>query len=193
MNDSIMVFGDKHSYDPFSEIELKRKFTLPKELLNPNLKDALLGLNLTYDGQVVFVTGGGVVGVIDRYFKEQVQYIKLSGETMSNSFSLDEKGVEKFEWDFKTNKWKRAWANPDVSSPSVVPMVSAGNNQAYFNGYVDGDWEITGLDWHTGKVKTRLILGDSQAYNGAYSLIQVLPDGDIVYGGLTGYLRINAK
>ncbi|OXS74357.1 hypothetical protein B1B04_09555 [Lysinibacillus sp. KCTC 33748] len=353
VNDSIMVFGDKHSYDPFSEIELKRKFTLPKELLNPNMRlsDALLGLNLTYDGKVVFVTGGGVVGVIDRYFKEQVQYIKLRGETISNSFSLDEKGgiyvvsskymhkfvwngkklsdnpkdgawkseyevgeaaggikldvgsgstptlmgfgddkdklvvitdgskvmnivafwrdeiptdfkqqsgtksrriagqmkvnfgqnnlkeaqseqsvailgygafvvnnslpdklptklenvvvsgvtrpgpkgVEKFEWDFKTHEWKRAWANPNVSSPSVVPMVSAGSNQAYFNGYVDGAWEITGLDWDTGKVKTRLILGDSQAYNGAYSLIQVLPDGDIVYGGLTGYLRIDAK
>lgn len=353
VNDSIMVFGDKVSHDPYSEIELKRKLTLPKEILNPNAKltEAILGLNMTYDGYLVFATLGGVVGVVDRDFQEQPQYIKLDGETISNSFALDEKGgiyvvsskymhkfvwdgkklsdrsedgawksaydvdgeaggikldagsgstptlmgfgddedklvvitdgsevmnivafwrdeipadftqqagtksrriagqmkvnfgqdqleeaqseqsvavlgygafvvnnslpdklptklenvvvsgvtregpkgVEKFEWDPKKNQWKRAWANPHVNAPSVVPMVSAGSNQAYFNRYVEGAWEITGVDWDTGEVKTRLILGDSQAFNGAYSLIQLLPNGDLVYGGLTGYLKINTK
>ncbi|CAM4216247.1 hypothetical protein BAMA_19240 [Bacillus manliponensis] len=354
VNESIMVFGDKNPHDPFSEIELRRQYTLPKEILSPNAKlpDAILGLNITYDGQLVFATLGGVVGVIDRYFQEEPQYIKLDGETISNSFSLDEKGgiyvvsskhmnkfvwdgeklsnnpedgawkseynveegaaggikldigsgstptlmgfgddedklvvitdgskamnivafwrdeipenfqqqpgtksnriagqmkvnfgqknveeaqseqsvavlgygafvvnntlpdklqtkienvivsgvtrqgpkgVEKFEWDSKKNEWKSKWADPNMSAPSVIPLISAGSNQAYFNRYVDGAWEITGLDWDTGKVKTRLILGDSQAYNGAYSLIQLLPNGDIVYGGLTGYLKINTN
>ncbi len=102
-------------------------------------------------------------------------------------------GVEKFEWDSVADKWDYAWANAEVNSPSTVPMISAGSNQVYVNRFADGAWEITGLDWDTGAVATRLILGDSQAYNGAYSLIQVMYDGDIVIGGLTGHYRIDTE
>lgn len=99
-------------------------------------------------------------------------------------------GAEKFQWDTESDSWIRAWANPDLASPSTVPMISGGSNQAYVNGFVDGKWEVTGVDWDSGEVVTRLRMGKSQAYNGAYSVISMLPGGDIVLGGLFGTMRI---
>jgi len=102
-------------------------------------------------------------------------------------------GAEKFEWDTKNDRWTRAWANPDLDSPSTVPLISGGANQAYVNGFVDGKWEVTGVDWDDGEIVTRLRMGKSQIYNGAYSVISMLPGGDIVLGGLFGTMRIKAN
>lgn len=353
VNDRLMVFADKTRNDPYSEIELKRSFQMPKSLLNPTqyAPDAIFGFNMTYDGKLAFVTMGGVLGILDRNFEADPVFLQFHGETISNSIAIDadsgiyvvtdkymrkvvwtghalsedpadgawrseyksqsgliggarvgsgsgatpslmgfgdedklviitdgaevmnivafwrddipedfvqqegtysrriagEKkvtfgvdhlemaqseqsvavmgygafvvnnsgpgelpdviqnvvtsgvsrkgptGVEKFAWDPVTDEWAYAWANSEVNSPSTVPMVSAGSNQVYVNRFADSAWEITGLDWDTGEVITRLILGDSHAYNGAYSLIQVMYDGDIVIGGLTGHYRIDTE
>lgn len=112
---------------------------------------------------------------------------------ISGQYRQGAKGVQKFEWDPQANLWTSPWANAAVSSPSTVPMVSAGSRQAYVNGFVDGNWEITGIDWDSGEIVTRLIMGESQAYNGAWSLIQILPDGDIEFGGLFGRIRIDTE
>lgn len=100
-------------------------------------------------------------------------------------------GVEKLVWDPVQHAWQVGWFRKDVNSPSTVPLISDGSNQAYVNGIVDGKWEITGLDWDTGETVTRLIMGSSQAFNGAYSQVQILPDGDIVFGGLSAAVRIS--
>ena len=350
VRNSIMVFGDEEPENVYSRIEVRRKLTLPATILHPTKPDAVMGLQMTYDGHLVFVTFRGVVGVVDRYFHKAPKYLRFTGETITNSVAVDAnngiyvvtdkymrkvvwdgdklrndtasgawqsrydsdlnggergrlgsgstptlmgfqegedqlvvitdgskvmnlvafwrndipkefkrqkgsrsrriagqirvtfgrpeiekaqtvqsvavwgygafvvnhaapatrpdplehalvsgvwqegpKGVEKFIWDVQKNRWKRAWAKPDVSSPSTVPLISVGSNQVYVNGKVNGKWEITGLDWETGKRKTRLILGSSQLFNGAYSQIQLLPGGDIVYGGLTAYLRLQTS
>ena len=112
---------------------------------------------------------------------------------ISGQYRQGAKGVQKFEWNPETDQWTSPWANAAVSSPSTVPMVSAGSRQAYVNGFVDGNWEITGIDWDSGEIVTRLIMGESQAYNGAWSLIQLLPDGDIEFGGLFGRIRIDTE
>jgi hypothetical protein len=353
VNDRVMVFADEVKNDPYSNIELKRSFDMPKHLLDPtpSSPDAFFGFNMTYDGKLVFVTMGGVLGVLDRNFAVEPIYMQFEDERINNSIAIDKDGgiyvvtsnfmrkvvwtgdalsddpadgawrseyksqlgdiggarvgsgsgatpslmgfgdedklviitdgakvmnvvafwrdeipddfiqqegtfsrriagekkatfglnhldeaqseqsvavmgygafvvnnsnpdalpdllqnvvvsgvtsegptgVQKFEWDPVANQWNYAWANSAVNSPSIVPMVSAGSNQVYINRFVDGSWEITGLDWDTGEVSTRLILGDSQANNGAYSLIQVMHDGDIVIGGLTGHYRIDTE
>jgi hypothetical protein len=351
VNDRLLVFGDKTRNEPYSEIELKRTFQMPKNLLNPTsyAPDAIFGFNMTYDGKLAFVTMGGVLGILDRKFATDPVFLQFKDETINNSIAIDKDGgiyvvtdkymrkvvwtgqalseapedgawrsdyktqsgviggvrlgsgsgatpslmgfgeedklvvitdgmevmnivafwrddipedfvqqagtssrriagearvgfgvdnlkvaqseqsvavmgygafvvnnsspgelpdlmqnvitngvtrkgstgVEKFTWDPAADRWTSAWANSEVSSPSIVPMISAGSNQVYVNRYVDDAWEITGLDWDSGEVITRLILGDSHAYNGAYSLIQVMYDGDIVVGGLTGHYRID--
>ncbi|WP_134684333.1 hypothetical protein [Brevibacillus migulae] len=347
VRNSIMVFGDEQPGMAHSRIAVRRKLTLPATIIHPTKPDAILGLQMTYDGHLVFVTIRGVVGVVDRHFQKAPQYLRFTGETITNSIAVDPqngiyvvtdkymrkvvwdgrklrndtasgawqsrydsdlngtgrsrlgsgstptlmgfqegedqlvvitdgarimnlvafwrndipkefkrqkktrsrriagqipvtfgqpaieraqseqsvavwgygafvvnnaapaarpdpleqalvagvwqegpKGVEKFTWDARQNRWKRAWAKPDVGSPTTVPLISVGSNQVYVNGRVKGKWEITGFDWETGKRKTRLIVGGSQLFNGAYSQIQVLPGGDIVYGGVTAYLRL---
>ena len=117
----------------------------------------------------------------------------LENVVMSGRLRKGPTGAEKFEWDVEADRWVRAWANPTVSSPSTVPMISGGAQQVYVNGFVDGKWEVTGLDWETGEAVTRLSLGDSHIYNGAYSVIHLLPGGDIVLGGLLGMMRISVE
>ncbi|MCC6479868.1 MAG: hypothetical protein IT552_11740 [Sphingomonadaceae bacterium] len=354
VNNDVVVFADEEPGNPRSAMVEKNRFRLPAEYFSPTLEDpdAVFGLGMTYDGNLVMVTMGGVVAVVDREFKndpiihrladeEQVTnsiaidkdggiYVlsnkkmhkmvwdgsqlytdsngawsceydsfegKLGGVSLGNgsgstpslmgfgdeedklivitdgslvmnmvafwrdeipegfeqkpgtksrriadqikvSFGKDNldraqseqsvavygygalvvnntlptplptmlenvvtsgftregpTGAEKFEWDSKNDRWTRAWANPDVASPSTVPMISGGSNQVYVNGFVDGKWEITGLDWDTGEVATRLRMGKSQKYNGAYSVIAMLPGGDIVLGGLFGTMRIRTE
>lgn len=103
------------------------------------------------------------------------------------------RGVERFRWDGAAHRWTRVWARPDVASPSMVPLVSAGSRQAYVQSAEEGVFAFVGLDWDTGETRTRLELPRTQAMNGAYMLIQLLSDGDIVTGMLTGPVRIDAR
>jgi hypothetical protein len=99
------------------------------------------------------------------------------------------KGVEKMAWDAAGDRWQPAWARADVGSPSIVPLVSGGSRQAYVQDARAGRFEIVGLDWDTGETRTRLVLPQSQAWNGAYTQIQLLPSGDLFMGMLTGPMR----
>ena len=101
-------------------------------------------------------------------------------------------GVEAFSWDHSLNAWQRDWARADINSPSTVPLISGGANSVYVNGIYDGVWEITGLSMKDGSTTARLKMGASQVFNGAYSQIQMLPQGDLVFGGFTGVVRISA-
>lgn len=103
------------------------------------------------------------------------------------------RGVERFRWDGAADRWQRAWARADVSSPSMVPLVSAGSRQAYVQSAEGGAFAFVGLDWESGETRTRLALPRSQAMNGAYMLIQLLPDGDVMTGMLTGPVRIDTE
>jgi hypothetical protein len=103
------------------------------------------------------------------------------------------RGVERFRWDGAADRWARAWARPDVASPSMVPLVSAGSRQVYVQSAEGGVFSFVGLDWDSGETRTRLELPRTQAMNGAYMLIQLLPDGDVVTGMLTGPVRIDVE
>ncbi|MGB3520365.1 MAG: hypothetical protein WBA50_02670 [Mycobacterium sp.] len=68
-------------------------------------------------------------------------------------------------------------------STSMVPAVSATSGIVFLNGYTEGDgWEVTGLDWQTGETVHRTIFGQSNLGNGAYALIEGLPNGDLLFG-----------
>jgi hypothetical protein len=100
------------------------------------------------------------------------------------------RGAERFRWERGARRWRRVWARPDVASPSCVPVMSAVTRQVYIQSAEGGRFEILGLDWDTGATRTRLRLPRSQAFNGAYMLVQFLADGDIAMGMLTGPVRI---
>lgn len=99
-------------------------------------------------------------------------------------------GAQRFEWDPTTHRWRSAWARGDVVSTSMVPAVSATSGIVFLNGYTAADgWEVTGLDWQTGETVHRTIFGQSNLGNGAYALIEGLPNGDLLFNSVGGPLR----
>lgn len=102
------------------------------------------------------------------------------------------KGVERFQWNTKTNEWESVWTRPDVSSISMIPSVSRASNMVFVNGYTTSDgWEVTGLNWDTGTTTHRIIFGDTNRGNGAYAIIQYLENGDLLFNSVAGPLRVN--
>lgn len=99
-------------------------------------------------------------------------------------------GVQRFTWDPTDHRWTSAWARGDVVSTSMVPAVSATSGVVFLNGYSKADgWEVTGLDWQTGETVHRTIFGQSNLGNGAYALIEGLPNGDLLFNSVGGPLR----
>lgn len=102
-------------------------------------------------------------------------------------------GVEKAIWDTKTHSWKSQWVRSDVSSISTVPSLSSSSNIVFVNGYGKDGWEVTGMDWETGKTVHRTIFGYDNFGNGAYSIIQFFPNGDMLFDSIAGPIRVNYK
>ncbi|WNY27790.1 hypothetical protein [Methanolapillus ohkumae] len=103
-------------------------------------------------------------------------------------------GVERCEWDPKTHSWKSVWTRDDVVGTSMVPSMSIPSKIVLVNGYTLGDgWELTGMDWNTGETVTRIIFGQDNLGNGAYALIQFLPNGDLLFNSIGGPVRVSFK
>jgi hypothetical protein len=92
-----------------------------------------------------------------------------------------------FEWDSVQNQWRSVWSRGDVVSTSMVPAVSIPSNIVFVNGYTARDgWELTGLDWSTGRTVHRSIFGQDNLGNGAYAIVQVLQNGDALFNSVGG-------
>ena len=63
------------------------------------------------------------------------------------------RGVERFDWDPRTNTCHVAWSNPDVAIPNGIPTMSAATELIYGIGSRNGVWTLEGLDWDSGAVK----------------------------------------
>jgi hypothetical protein len=101
-------------------------------------------------------------------------------------------GAERFEWNPDTNTWSSVWTRSDVVSTSMVPALSAPSGIVFVNGYTKQDgWEITGMDWATGETVHRTIFGQSNLGNGAYAIIQLFPNSDMLFNGIGGPARIH--
>ncbi|MGW4247070.1 hypothetical protein [Nocardia sp. NPDC004722] len=99
-------------------------------------------------------------------------------------------GMQRFEWDPKAHSWSSVWTRGDVVSTSMVPAVSSGAGIVFVNGYSKADgWEVTGLDWKTGETVHRTVFGQSNLGNGAYALIEALPNGDLLFNSVGGPFR----
>lgn len=101
------------------------------------------------------------------------------------------KGVERFEWNPQSNSWSSVWNRNDVVSTSMVPAVSEKSNIVVVNGYTKQDgWEVTGMDWDSGKTVHRIVFGQSNFGNGAYAILQYMPNGDLLFNSIGGVTRI---
>lgn len=96
-------------------------------------------------------------------------------------------GMERVEWDPVNHLFKKVWVRGDVASTSMVPVASAPSGIVFVNGYSKKDgWEVTGLDWNTGKVVHRTIFGQSNLGNGAYAIMQFAENGDMIFNSVGG-------
>ncbi|MGT2473661.1 hypothetical protein [Paraburkholderia terrae] len=103
-------------------------------------------------------------------------------------------GTERFEWDPKTHQWHSVWSRSDVISISMVPSVSSASGIVFVNGYYKKTgWEVTGLDWNTGKTVQRVGFGKDNLGNGAYAIIQYTPNGDLIFNSVGGPIRVHLK
>lgn len=104
------------------------------------------------------------------------------------------KGMERVEWNPQKNEFSSVWTRNDVVSTSMVPLVTSGSNMVLVNGYTaERGWEITGLDWNTGKNRTRIEFGHTNRGNGAYAILQLLENGDLLFNSVIGPYRIPLK
>jgi hypothetical protein len=103
-------------------------------------------------------------------------------------------GCERFEWDPRAHRWHAVWARPDVVSISMVPSVSSASGIVFVNGYYPRTgWEVTGLDWATGKTVQRVVFGQDNLGNGAYAIVQYAPNGDLIFNSVGGPVRVALK
>lgn len=88
---SILAYQDAQPGVLTSPIQQKAKYTLPASVAASD--DAIVGLNVMWDGKLAFVTRSAVVGVVSRDFKE-VHSVKLGTgqDEVSNSIATDETG-----------------------------------------------------------------------------------------------------
>jgi len=86
----ITAFGDVIPGDRYAAILVKNSFEIPLSLRSSDEK--IVGLTLTYDGYIVFVTNNGLSGILDRSLNLLDYYIFPEGEKISNSIACDEEG-----------------------------------------------------------------------------------------------------
>jgi hypothetical protein len=87
----LFAFGDAVEDDAYSDIVVKRSFEIPESKLR-DPEEKIVGLNMTYDGMIVFVTSHGLVGVVSHSFETAYFYSFEDGEEISNSIACDEDG-----------------------------------------------------------------------------------------------------
>ncbi len=86
----IFAYGDKQNGDALSGIEVKGVYEIPAKYYNEG--NRIVGLNITHDGMLAFVTAGGLVAVLSRDFSRAIYYSFGPDDEISNSIACDENG-----------------------------------------------------------------------------------------------------
>ena len=105
---SIESYRDANPGEIESPIAKAQVFTLP-ENLRQSADDSIVGINLTYDGRIVFLTRRGLLGSLSRQLDDFV-WLRIADpeDEISNSFAVDESGgmfvvtsreMKRVQWD----------------------------------------------------------------------------------------------
>lgn len=142
--------------------------------------------------QSVVVNGWGafvVNNIVPKGHQDKIIDVLLNGPVIPSPH-----GMERVRWDPLSHHWRPVWSRGDQVSNSMVPVASSASGMVFVNGYTPKDgWEVTGLDWNTGKTVHRTILGHGNLGNGAYALLQHLPGGDLLFNSVGGPIRVRAR
>lgn len=164
---------------------------------NPRLADArtvtcgLAGADWVQSEQSVVCAGYGAF-VVNNVKPMSVEiHDKIIGVLAIGPLLEPATGVERLQWNPESNRWESLWTRPDVVSISMIPSVSTASEMVFVNGYAPSTgWEVTGLDWNTGATRHRVMFGQSNRGNGAYAIIQYMPNGDLLFNSVCGPFRV---
>lgn len=105
-------------------------------------------------------------------------------------------GAAAFKWSTASHSWAQQWTRKDVSSISVVPMISGGSRMAIIDGYYANKWNERhriGMDLDTGRTVMDINVGSDPVFNGMYAPIKVDFAGNIFYGAAFGLVHVDIK
>ncbi|HYV17735.1 MAG TPA: hypothetical protein VFC25_01745 [Verrucomicrobiae bacterium] len=103
-------------------------------------------------------------------------------------------GAERFEWNAEYDQWRSVWTRGDVVTSGMAPALSARSATVLVHGYTKEDgWELTGMDWMTGRTVHRTLFGQHPLGNGGFGAIQFLGDDDLLFDSLGGPTRVQLK
>jgi len=146
--------------------------------------------------QSVVVAGYGAVVVnnVPRNVPEtaQGQVVRLYSSYLGNEMLFQPFGIQKFEWDPEARELQEAWANPNISSPNSVPIISRSANMVYTVGARNGDWTLEGIDFTTGESAFHYVLGSAR-YNSLFGGVTLDQEGRVVYGNPFGKTRLDVE
>ncbi|TDF80748.1 hypothetical protein [Pseudomonas sp. H9] len=103
-------------------------------------------------------------------------------------------GVAMLKWDSDKDAWTQQWARSDVSSISVVPMISGGSRMAIINGFYTqhpGEGYHIGLDLDSGETALEIASGSDPLFNGMYAPVKVDRQGRLMYGMAFGLVLMD--
>ena len=169
----------------------------PMDPTNPRLADArtitcgLDGAEWIQSEQSVVCAGYGAF-VVNNVKRMPVEiHDKIIGVLSIGPLLEPAYGMERLEWNTENNSWDSVWTRSDVNSISMIPSVSTISEMVFVNGYTSaGGWEVTGLDWNTGVTRHRVQFGQNNRGNGAYAIIQYMPNGDLLFNSVVGPFRV---
>lgn len=88
------------------------------------------------------------------------QWLQVTLLTMAHT-RKGPRGVEKFEWNARENKFERRWRN-DAQLQWGLHPVSIPNNSVHLTVSENGVFKLVGLDWDSGKAVADITLGTTQ-------------------------------
>lgn len=105
------------------------------------------------------------------------------------------KGIERFEWDYKNNRWLSIWSEPEVSSSGVKPVINTASKIVLLNSFDASNavvgWNIKGFDWTNGSLINQIVFSSNTQYgNGMNGYMQFMKDGDMLFNSIGGVFRI---
>ena len=96
-------------------------------------------------------------------------------------------GLERIDWDPRTQTCHVVWANRDVSLPNGIPSMSTATGLIYGIGQRDGTWGLEGIDFATGASRLRIDTTPGADQNSAYAATTIGPDAAIWTGNIAGF------
>ncbi|MGI9288383.1 MAG: hypothetical protein ACR2P1_23560, partial [Pseudomonadales bacterium] len=140
------------------------------------------------------VYGNGVLVVNSTYPEPG----PIPGDLISNAFLAGTtreapRGIQKYEWLPKENRFEKSWAIDDIDNTDwMPPAVSTSNGLVYIANKRNDVYEYLAADWETGEIKaTWEFPDDSVLWNTWGGITVFLEDGDFLLGGFFAVKRFD--